>query len=304
MLRHVVLALLMGASLVNQEEPLCAQAPDAAKTSEVLSDVRTALGGDKLAKVTALSVEGTYRRTVGEREMSGDIELALELPDKFLRTETFGFDPTSPTRRFSGFNGQVPIESTSGGGGRMMIRMGPGAGPEGRELSEDEIKARRLRAAHRDFARLIVALVAGSSARFPLEYHYAGEAESADGKADVLDVKGPEDFTARLFVDKTSRLPLMLMYRDAMPRMQMFRGTPGGPPPSREEIERRMKEMREAGPPPQVDVQLFLSDHKKVDGVLLPHTIRRAVDGNTVEEWTIETFKVNPSFKADKFDKK
>ena len=304
MLKHLVLAFVMGASLVVPGGPLRAQTPDAAKTSEVLSDVRKALGGDKAAKIAALSVEGTYRRTFGEREMSGDIELAMELPDKFLRTETFGFDPTAPMRRFSGFNGQAPIESTSGGGGRMMIRMGPGAGSEGRELSEDEVKARRLRAAHRDFARLLVALVAGSSSSFPLDYHYAGEAESEDGKADVLDVRGPEDFTARLFVDKTSRLPLMLVYRDAMPRMQMFRGAPGSTPPSREEIERRMKEMREAGPPPQVDVQLFLSDHKRVDGVLLPHTIRRAVDGTTVEEWTIETFKVNPSFKADKFEKK
>lgn len=304
MLRQVVLALVVGASPVGAPAPLLAQAPDAAKTSEVLGEVRKALGGDKVAKVTTLSVEGTYRRTFGEREMSGDLELAMELPDKFLRTETFGFDPTSPTRRFSGFNGQSPIESSSGGGGRMMIRMGPGAGPEGRELSEDEIKARRLRAAHRDFARLLAALVTGSSSSFPLEYHYAGEAESEDGRADVLDVKGPEDFTARLFVDKTSRLPLMLTYRDVMPRMQMFRGTPGGAPPNREEIERRMKEMREAGPPPQVDVQLFLSDHRKVDGVMLPHTVRRAVDGKTVEEWTIETFKVNPSFKADKFDKK
>lgn len=299
-----MLALVLGTWFGGAGAPVAAQAPDSSKTSAVLGEVRRAVGGDTVAKVTALSVEGSYRRTLGEREMSGDLELAIVLPDKFLRAETFGFDPTSPARRFSGFNGQVPIESTSGGGGRMMIRMGPGAGPDGRELSEDEIKARRLRAAHRDFARLLVALVAGSSPSFPLEYQYAGEAESADGKADVLDVKGPEDFAARLFVDRESRLPLMVMYRDVMPRMHMVRATPGGQPPSREEIERRMKEMREAGPPPQVDVQLFLSDHRKVDGVVLPHTVRRAVDGTTVEEWTIQTYRVNPSFKADKFDKK
>jgi hypothetical protein len=61
----------------------------------------------------------------------------------------------------------------------------------------------------------------------------------------------------------------------------------------------------EAMPPPQPStVTLYLGDYKKVDGVMLPHRLTQAVDGKTVEEWTIERARVNPAVKADLFEKK
>lgn len=273
------------------------------KAAEILVQARKALGGEKLDTLQGLAAEGTYRRLLGEREMSGDIELALQLPDKYLRMETIGLDPSNPMRRFSGFNGSTVIESTSGGGGGMMFRTMTGPGPDGRELTPEEREQRRLRMIQRDFGRLLVVLTAGSTPAFPLEYTWAGVAESDDGKADVLDVKGPDDFAARLFVDQATHLPLMLSYREPMPRFQQFRGD-RAQPPSREEIEKRMAEMRAAGPPPLADVQLYVSDHEKIGGVLLPRTVRRSVDGKTVEELQLAKLQVNPAFKADKFEKK
>jgi hypothetical protein len=277
------------------------------RTDEILAQVRQALGGEKLRTVTSLALEGTYRRLMGDREMSGDLELALALPDRFLRVETFSFDPPNRITRYSGFSGEVSLDGTSGGGGANLFRGAPGGpgGPAsgGRQPSPEEMQQRRLRAARRDFARVVAALLVASPAGFPLEYRYAGQAESDDGKADVLDVTGPEEFAAKLLVDETTHLPLVLMFRDTAPRMQMFRGR-RGERPNPEEMERRMREAREAGPPPQVDVQWFLGEHRKVDGVLLPRTIRRAVDGQTVEEWQFTGFDVNPTFKADKFEKR
>jgi hypothetical protein len=273
------------------------------KATGILAQARKALGGDTLERLQTLAVEGTYRRVLGEREMSGDLELAFQLPDKFLRVETMGLDPANPMRRFSGFNGATLIETTTGGGGGMMFRTMTGPGPDGRELTPEEREQRRLRMVQRDFGRLVVVLMAGSSAAFPVEYAWTGVAEADDGKADVLEVKGPDGFSAQLFVDQATHLPLMLSYREPMPRFQQFRGA-GGQPPSREEIEKRMAEIRAAGPPPLADVQLFVSDHEKTGGVLLPKTVRRAVDGNTVEEWQLTKVQVNPAFKADKFEKK
>ena len=62
--------------------------------------------------------------------------------------------------------------------------------------------------------------------------------------------------------------------------------------------------MESAPPPPPSTVTLYLGDYKKVVGVMLPHRLTQAVDGKTVEEWTIEKVKVNPSVKADLFEKK
>jgi hypothetical protein len=71
--------------------------------------------------------------------------------------------------------------------------------------------------------------------------------------------------------------------------------------PDPEEVKRRMAAM----PPPQPStVTLYLGDYKKVDGVMLPHRLTQAVDGKTVEEWTIERARVNPNVKADLFEKK
>ena len=68
-----------------------------------------------------------------------------------------------------------------------------------------------------------------------------------------------------------------------------------------------MREARERArnePPTIIDVQWYLSDHKKVNGVMLPHTIRRAENGDVREEWTFKKFTINPAFKPDTFEKK
>ena len=57
-------------------------------------------------------------------------------------------------------------------------------------------------------------------------------------------------------------------------------------------------------PPTPSQVSLYLGDYKEVSGVMLPHRLTQAVDGKTVDEWTIEKVKVNPAIKADLFDKK
>jgi hypothetical protein len=286
--------------------PVQAAAADAA---EVLGRLRGALGGEAaLERVQRLSLAGSYRRLIGERQMEGDLEIAFELPDKFRRTESFGPDPASPMRRTTGFNGQTPIDSLSGGGPNMVVRMGePRSG-----MSQEEVQAMRLRAARRDFARLVLALLARSTDAIPLQFAHVGLAESDDGQADVIEATGPDGFTTRLFVDRTTGLPLMLTYKDVAPRVFAIGGPgapggpgrPGSPGPNSAEVERRMQELRRQGPPPPSDITVFLSDHRAVGGVMLPHRIRRAVDGQPTEEWEIAEYRVNPTFKAGTFEKR
>jgi hypothetical protein len=76
---------------------------------------------------------------------------------------------------------------------------------------------------------------------------------------------------------------------------------PAGQRPNPHEVRRRIESMP---PPTPSNVTLYLSDFKKVDGIMLPHRLTQAVDGKTVEEWTIEKARVNPSVKADLFEKK
>src|SRR5262249_35172974 len=59
------------------------------KSAQLLMQASAALGGDKnLAKVHGLTGTGSYERTLGDRQLSGELTLDLQLPDKMLRTET------------------------------------------------------------------------------------------------------------------------------------------------------------------------------------------------------------------------
>jgi hypothetical protein len=173
----------------------------------------------------------------------------------------------------------------------MMIRMGPPpGGPDG--------EAQALRNQRADMTRFALAFLLTSPPSMPLEYTYGGEAEAEDGKADVVDAKGPGSFTARLFFDKKTHRPLMLSYRGAAPRMLVQTQRGGAPPPAAGAAPDQM-------PPPQiVDIQLFLDDYKSVDGIMLPHHFSRSVDGKPTEEMMFKTIKLNPAFKADAFSAK
>ncbi|MCA1558932.1 MAG: hypothetical protein LC804_01215 [Acidobacteria bacterium] len=206
--------------------------------------------------------------------------------------------------RESGFSGDQPlIHNSSGhGGGNVRIMMGaPGVRPGETPTPEQQaqIDARMLRTQRQEFARLVLAWLAVAPAGMPLEFVHAGEAESPDGRADVIDVKGPDNFTAKLFVDTKTHLPLMIAYRAVEPRMRTVTSGPAGNPD--QAVRENLQEM---AAPPLSDIQLFFSDHRKVDGLTLPFKISRSVDGQPTEEWDVEKIKVNPVIKPDTFARK
>ena len=55
------------------------------------------------------------------------------------------------------------------------------------------------------------------------------------------------------------------------------------------------------GPP--ATLRLTLGEYKAVNGVQLPHLITRGANDMTIEEWTIDSYRVNPAFRADVFTK-
>jgi hypothetical protein len=177
-----------------------------------------------------------------------------------------------------------------------------------------------LRRSREELARLLLGLVAGTQPSFAVTYTYAGQAESPDGKADVIDVKGPDNFAARLFLDAQSHLPLMLTYVAPEPRLMMRMSRGGGPPPAgtphgatttagtpqtlspeeKEGMEKARKEA-EATPAKMVEYRVFFTDYREVNGLSLPHHITRGTAEKTTEEWDIKGYKINPSLKADRF---
>ena len=211
-----------------------------------------------------------------------------------------------------------------------MFRMGGpgGAGmvPGGTAPTPEQLEAARkaaLLASKQDFARLTLGLFAASSPAYPLTMTYAGSAESPDGTADVIDVKGEGDFTARLFIDTKTHLPLMLSWMAKEP-LQIVRQI-GGPDGSRtviagaatvkeappgklspEEQEKLTAQMaaqaKEAGARRRVvEYRLYYADYRPIDGVMVPFRLQRSIDGKPNEEISLDKVKVNARVDAKKF---
>jgi hypothetical protein len=298
-------------------------APSDAKSLEVLAAVRKAIGGDaKIAALKTASFEGTYRRVMGGQDVNGDLELYFALPDKFQRVEqlpAFGANLTGPriAQTLNGTEGWMgPLGATPGGAFRFGGPGGPGGGPggpgggpggpgggpggEGRRFDPTLI-VKQL------YWRTALAMFPGTAATSALTFTYVGKAESPDGEADVLDVKGEGTFAARLFIDAKTHLPVMLTYQD---RERVFRGqrVQRKEGETDEQLRARIRAEREAaGPPPppkMLDYSMFIADHKDVGGVKIPHHITVQTGDKPTEEWELKKAKANPKFDDEQFKRK
>jgi hypothetical protein len=274
---------------------LAARAGGDAKAEGLMAQARAALGGDKnLTAVRGLTATGTYQRTMGDRQVNGEVTVDLQLPDKVLRTESMNpiGDATIVTEQ--GLNGDTLLRNqrTLNAPPGMVVRMG--AAPTG------DAEAQAIRNARADLARTALAFLLRAPASLPLEFSAGGEAESDEGKADIVDAKGDGNFAVRIFLDQKSHRPLMLVYRGVAPRLTIQ--TQQGPPPGGGRGRSDMGHDAPGAPPPQiVDVTLYLDDYKPVGGVMLPHHMARSIDGKPAEETTFKTIKLNPAFKPDAF---
>lgn len=321
-------ALMMAAAFVHIDGvsilPLAAQD----RVAGVLAEAKKALGGeDKVAAMKGLTAEGPFRRSMGGRDMEGVMTLTVVRPDKMRRVEEIamgGMVGGPMIERTSVLAGNVAWDDTAnrgGMGGGMRIEMrGPGEGPGAAgapRLTAEQLNEARVRRARVQLQRLMAALVTEG----PQAWTDAGIAESPEGKADILEAKEETGRVLRLFIDQATHLPLMVQYQDPKPMVMINggpggpggpgrgpggagRGGPGGPPQmSPEEMQKRMEEMRR-NPPALGTYAMHLGDYKKVDGIMLPHKIDISLDGQPNEEWTVEKYKVNPTIKADTWEKK
>jgi len=315
--------------------------------NETLAGARTALGGPKLAAVKTLMVAGrTVRALPNGTSIENDFEMSVELPDKYLMRSVLAAMGNMSVYRNSGFNGGQVIEeidrppSLAGGGMVVMRFAGPGGAVDPEKMTAEEKAAfdqKRLIANKKEFARLALGMFAMSPAAYPVEFSDGGQAESPDGKADVIDVKGEGGFAAKLFIDAQTHLPLMLSWMDKEPLVMTmgpggtvaagpgtgaalagggtWTGSGGGTTVTRstapanmtpEDREKMMMDLEARRKDAEaklrtVEYRVYYGDYKSVGGVQLPHRIQRSMDGKPTEEMIFDTIKVNPKIDAKKF---
>lgn len=279
---------------------------DDQRAQEILKQARTAIGGEEtLRTIQGLAINGQYRRIIGEHEMSGDRDLSILLPDKYLIEDSFSQGGMSTAMiSTKGMNGEKAWNGSSGGGG-MIIRM---AGPGGQQATPEQMEAMFRRQYGLEFTRYLLAILLMPPQSLAVQYAYAGESDVEDVHAEAIDVSGPDNFAVRLFFDKQTHMPLLLSYRGRKPRiMTSFARNAGAK--SEDAVKKVQadaeKKLASEGPakPEEVDFFIRLTDYKKVNGLLLPHKLTFLTETEVSEEFAVSKYQLNPHFKSDKFQK-
>jgi hypothetical protein len=274
-----------------------ALAQDRAQT--VLADARKALGKGAQGQINALSVAATVRRVVpaaGNMELSSEVQLDVLFPDKYRRTETISIAQLSRTVT-TGLNG-ADLFYDDGGAAAMMGMDPTKPGPQ----RDETIKSLKS-----DMFRMVTVWLLAPPATMPATFTSAGVAEAPDGKADVVDVKGPDTLNLRLFLDTGTHRLLMATYQsESVDPKQIMEVTQKYMAQAKADPQGTVKALREEIeklPKKSVTVQMHFSEPKTMNGLTLPTKISvDAAQGQ--EEWTITSFKVNPSLSPDRFSKK
>lgn len=350
MKKTVVVSLTFLASAIVAMAQRPASAPTSGEAAVVLGAAREALGGEKrISSIKTVVASGATRQLQGENLVPILFEINIELPDKYVRTDEIPARESGPNSR--GFNGDALIQSGDAPGGPGPRRGGPpsaapaapqGAAPGGKSAAsaspgalpdEAPTGAGGAKAGpppspaivvKQDFVKLTLGMFATSFSSYPLSFGHAGQAEAPEGKADVLDVKGPGNFSARFFIDSKTHLPLMLSWTTPPNLVPVVAGqkppanlppgsvtfeTPMPPPDSAtpeqkkqfetDALAARNKAMASTRP---TENRIYYADYREADGLKLPFRIRRAVGATTVEETQFDRYRINARVDPRKFE--
>jgi hypothetical protein len=329
------LFLLAGSALLLAQN----QGAGAPTAQQILDQARTALGGDALSSLRSLTASGRVFVTAEDFDSWGELRLDLLLPDKFMKTSVMKPAPSVEIKQVEVVSGEevwtdvelpegarggpggpggsggpvriivggppggAPPAGGPSGGGAVVIGGAPGGGGRrvamggrGRGGAEQELR--------RDLVCLLTVLLAASPAAYPVEMEYDGQGEYDGSAVDVLRMKRPDGFSARLMIDQATHRPVLITYLSQRPPAMMFRRREGqqpsdAPPPPPAPL-----------PPPEpVEVKVSFSDYKVVSDkqigeVWLPHRILKEGEGIPTNEWRFQKFTLNPDLKPGLFEKK
>lgn len=293
-MRILAIALALVASV--SSGPAQSPAP-----ADLLNQMRDALGGAAaLDAVKSLSAGGDVRNTMAGFSRQLTHELHVLVPDRFLRVQRDAVQGPIATTivYYNGFNGDNLIRRTDAPGMQFPPDPIPDQSPAGIARWRTGLIARQKQ----ELSKLWLAFFGTSLRSYPLDYAYSGS-EVVDGaQQHVIEAKGADGFTMRLYVDALTHLPTAITWRGeraVMMKTTSVVTTRGG------EVVSRSPESAPVpvGPSTTADVEYrwTLSQFKSQDGLNWPRKIK-VTGGDLTEEISIRSIEINPAIDPRKFD--
>src|SRR5436305_10288594 len=93
LMKYRALAIVAAAAAIAFARPVTYLAQEAGKAAEILGLARKAIGDRKLDSLQTFSVQSAVQRNINTMQINSDVEILLELPDKYVRIENASGGP-------------------------------------------------------------------------------------------------------------------------------------------------------------------------------------------------------------------
>jgi hypothetical protein len=309
------LALALAGSLaVGLQAPAQNQTAQAAHARELLRKARLAIGGEMgLSQVRSFSASGKLRRFVKyvsvqsptkvvekQKTLSDKFEFDFLLPDKFRKRASvstltgYGYSYTVALNGPEAWR-DPPFRVQSSQSDRRVV-----------DVSDiDRTRQMQTQDAQQQIAFFTLAWLLTAPPSFPLELSYEGLV-NLDGRiVEAVMVQGPKDFRLALLLDQKTYLPVAFVASSfELRRETVLIEAVSLTRRHFQDVRARAQQERRARakPPQQYEIRWIFSDHRPIQGVLLPHRITTSFNGEITEELRISEFEINHPINPKKFE--
>ncbi|HMS39021.1 MAG TPA: hypothetical protein PKE69_02260 [Pyrinomonadaceae bacterium] len=289
---------------------------------EIMRLARQAIGGEQNIKaMQALTIKGKASKTFEfdniSRVEQGDWELNLQLPNKMsksLKIETDNKIGGGEKNVVAGKQidvvvvrkgGEVVTEDVRGESPQKVVIVKKDEGGNvvtenvvGTEITPRVVRGERINAEdfHKnELFRTMLSLFLTTPNGTDAEFKFVGE-QNVDGtNCEVVQINSGAS-GIKLFINKSTHLPVMMSYTDAKPMIFTF--TTKGDNTNETEMPKMVMNRAEVQ---MGEFQVKFTDYRTVNGVQLPHKWTQTIDGKTDETIEVSAYEFNPANIGEKF---
>ena len=273
---------------------------------DLIKQARAAIGGETAVRgVKSLSITARVAKTfdfdgTAPRIVSGDLEINLQMPDQFskrlnLRHENDAAEakPGESRKRIKvvaleqGDAARISVDNENADGSAPKITT--------KAAANSFVNAGNFHRSELFRTTFALLLTAPPETTFT----YAGEGEVDGNACDIVEA-GSGDSTVRLYLDKSSHLPRMLVYQSAVPRILRTVVNLDEKITARADQE-KIHIVKSDGEHAMTEYQIKFSDYRNTGGIQLPYQWTQTVAGSASETVDVTKYEINPANIAEKF---
>jgi hypothetical protein len=287
---------------------------EAARAKELIKLARASIGGEEaLGRIQTLTASGKYNRFVKyvsvqsprkieekQKALPGKMEFEFAFPDKFRRRVTgerlrgFGYSYAQVV------NGDLawrdpPLRPMSSYRDRRVIDVG----------DVEKTEFRQATSAKQELTYFSIGWLMGALPGYPLETRYLGLFQIGAENAHAISAEGESGFLFTVLLDTKTYTPLALaisFVEEIQPTVIVESAGFFDRKFMQETYARARAERRSRIKPAQpYEMLIRFSDRRPVNGLLLPFRVTTTLNGEVIEDMTINEFEVNRPISSKKF---